>query len=185
MGEYAFRKSDKAEVKIGTCNSMYYLRWDNRKDIVYPYSLLDVSFRLPFPDEDNVRIGEYDVYDRSIPLVNYMPFTQLEHGNIWLHHISGMRVEVPCYHGCKASLAQNMKPTLVSVTHNNVSPSFHLMRVKHSCTYNKLCPVIKCAWCDYVYYSSTWQDILPFITDDILLNRLVKYAEIDLTNLNA
>jgi len=26
--------------------------------------------------------------------------------------------------------------------------------------------------------------ILPFITDDVILNRLVKYAEVDLTNLN-
>jgi hypothetical protein len=183
MGEYAFRKSDKKEVKIGTCETMYYLRWDNRNDIVYPHNWLDVSFRLPFPDEDSVPIGEYVEYNRCIPLINYSPISELDNGRLVLSHVSGVQINVPCYHGCAADIDEDMFQPVTTWPHAKVQPSFSLMRVKQSQDFNKLCPVIKCNWCDYAYYSSTWQDILPFITDDILLNRLVKYSEVDVTSL--
>ena len=184
MGEYAFRKSDKKEVKIGTCDSMYYLRWENCKDVRYSGNWWDASFRLPFPDEDNVRIGEYIKHDRYIPLINYRPTSALDDGELLLSHVSGVRINVPCYHGCAVDIDENMFQPLTTWPHAKVQPSFALMRVKQSREFNKLCPVVKCVWCDYAYYSSTWQDILPFITDDVMLNRLVKYAEVDLTNLN-
>lgn len=63
MGEYATRKSDEAEVKIGTCEDMYYLRYEDRDKVrQLPNSLnaaneLNLRWRLPFPDEDSTRIG--------------------------------------------------------------------------------------------------------------------------------
>jgi hypothetical protein len=39
MGEYATRKSDNEYIKIGTCESMYYLRFDDINQVVYEYDL--------------------------------------------------------------------------------------------------------------------------------------------------
>jgi hypothetical protein len=65
MGEYAKRKSDNEIVKIGTENSMYYLRYEDRDQMTKePGSLdfattLNLFWRLPFPDEDDIKPGEY------------------------------------------------------------------------------------------------------------------------------
>ena len=34
MGEFAIRKSDMEEIKIGTCERMYYIRWDDRNNVM-------------------------------------------------------------------------------------------------------------------------------------------------------
>ena len=63
MGEYAVRISDGAEIKIGTCEEMLYLRFSQRHLVRQKQNSLDVNddkiagllfFRLPFSDEDNV-----------------------------------------------------------------------------------------------------------------------------------
>jgi hypothetical protein len=76
VGENAIRKYDKQEVKIGTCENMYYIRYTDR-DLVSPAeNSLDCSmepnlfWRLPYPDEDDVAIGEYKIYDRTEELIN-------------------------------------------------------------------------------------------------------------------
>lgn len=73
MGEYAKRKSDGQEIKIGTCESMYYLRADQRDAVeampgnVHPIDDAEhVRFRFPFPDEDKVLPGEFANYDRGV-----------------------------------------------------------------------------------------------------------------------
>ncbi len=72
MGEYAKRKSDGADIKIGTCEDMYYLRYEDRHKVWPQANSLDpvteaceLRFRLPFPDEDSVLPGEYEQYARG------------------------------------------------------------------------------------------------------------------------
>jgi hypothetical protein len=68
MGEMATRKSDGERIKIGTCESMYYLRFDQRGDVSYPWPALsdDVEkldpflYRFPDPKEDGTLPGEYE-----------------------------------------------------------------------------------------------------------------------------
>jgi hypothetical protein len=68
MGEDARRKSDGQSVKIGTCESMYYLRFDQRGDVAYPWPALTDSednldpflYRFPDPREDGTLPGEYE-----------------------------------------------------------------------------------------------------------------------------
>ena len=61
MGEYA--KHDGHEVKIGTCEDMYYLRLEDCRKVqpipnsLNPATCEGLRFRLPFPDEDNVQIA--------------------------------------------------------------------------------------------------------------------------------
>jgi len=71
MGEYALRKSDDTEIKIGTCEDMYYLRYEDRDKVsklpnsLDPRTEYNLRFRLPFPDEDDIKPGEYDDYNRG------------------------------------------------------------------------------------------------------------------------
>jgi hypothetical protein len=68
MGENATRKSDGQRIKIGTCESMYYLRFDQRGDVDYRWPALsdDVEkldpflYRFPDPKEDGTLPGEYE-----------------------------------------------------------------------------------------------------------------------------
>lgn len=76
MGEYAIYRG--AEVKIGTCEDMWHLRWD-QAHLVRPLSgsvdpigqRHEVRFRFPWPDEDDLepgKIGQLD-FDRGLMLV--------------------------------------------------------------------------------------------------------------------
>jgi len=78
MGEYAIRKSGGQEVKIGTCEQMYYLRFEDREKVEHLSGNVDpvkdcgeLRFRLPFPDEDDIAIGEYKNYSRGLCLYKY------------------------------------------------------------------------------------------------------------------
>lgn len=65
MGEYATYKGE--EIKIGTCNCMYYLRWEQRNDViprqgnVNPRTQYDkIWFRAPRHCEDGIEPGDFD-----------------------------------------------------------------------------------------------------------------------------
>lgn len=110
MGEYATRKSDGVEVKIGTCESMYYLRHEDQSKVTYQYFEHGLRYRLPFPDEDSVAVGEYPDHERGLRLYKtdengwsegFIPDGDLEPGLIQLTHPSGLLVNVKCHHGLK------------------------------------------------------------------------------------
>ena len=79
MGEYATRISDGERVKIGTCESLYYLRADQRHLVTggdlgtnperdyWPH----VRFRFPFPDEDEINPGEFEDHQRGLLIEGY------------------------------------------------------------------------------------------------------------------
>lgn len=68
MSENAHRKSDGQRIKIGTCESMYYLRFSQRADVDYrwpalsddPEKLDPFLYRFPDPKEDGIKPGEYE-----------------------------------------------------------------------------------------------------------------------------
>ena len=64
MGEYAVRKNDKKKIKIGTCNLMYYLRYEQRKEVVsdHPLQLNKLWFRLSLKEEDGILPGDFEYY---------------------------------------------------------------------------------------------------------------------------
>lgn len=73
MGEYATYQG--ADIKIGTCESMYYLRAD-QIDLVRTNALSDltaVRFRFPFPDEDHIKPGDFNPYNRGFPVRGIEP----------------------------------------------------------------------------------------------------------------
>lgn len=121
MGEYAKRKSDGQEVKIGTCEDMLYLRYEDREKVSKLPNSLDpvreagvLRFRLPFPDEDEIPIGEYKDPFRGMRLYRQCGVGQSSYcedfkdestikqpGGFQLRHECGLLVNVPCYHGLK------------------------------------------------------------------------------------
>jgi hypothetical protein len=106
MGDYGRIKATKEEIKIGTCGSYYYLTHAQKEMVTYSYYRDGDSYRLLFEDEQKVKPGCFDVYNRGIPIINSKDFftdeqiEQLQPGIMQLSK-NGMLVNIPCYHNLK------------------------------------------------------------------------------------
>jgi len=187
MGEYA--NFNDEQIKIGTCESMYYLRYEDRKKVfplegnVNPRTQTGLFWRLPYPEEDNIQPGRYEIYNRSERLWKREGKGQFEHcvdfsdpetaeqpGTIQLTHPSGLLVNVPCYHGEK--LPYNTGD--IKVFWNGKSWSLELAFIKNV-SENEVLPIVKCRHCDSLWRYS-WNEILPYLHGE-LKARLEVYAE--------
>ena len=128
MGEYALYKGK--EVKIGTCNSMYYLRWEQRKSVVHqpgnvnPVTQANVLwFRAPRKREDGIEPGMFDFqgwcgvepirfYIKNECKQFYREVEELakqERGLVSVRAEKiGVTCKVPCYHGFTTELPEGM-----------------------------------------------------------------------------
>lgn len=183
MSEYAIRKLDNVEVKIGTCKSMYYLRFDDISKVKYYCyeGFLGCMFRLPFSDEDDLPIGQYENYNRSVNLVNYTTTEEeqtqmMSHtGIIQCHHQSGILINMKCYHGFK--LPEGSQNGDIKTHWNGRHPNnLVLSGVKY--TAEGLLAVISCKWCNEKWITSNWDSIISHVSDKTMRNRLTKYANI-------
>lgn len=104
MGEYA--KYNGQEVKIGTCEDMYYLRYDQRYKVDALRGNVDpvkdaegLRFRFPWPDEDAIQPdtnGFYEKgFDRSLHVHGFAA-PDVDHGRIQFRHDSGYLLMLPC-----------------------------------------------------------------------------------------
>lgn len=112
MGEYAKRISDKEEVKIGTCNEMWNIRYDQLSEVEYGYQTSDLLWRIPMPDEDGTKPGEYPfgvVHDNYVPWQLSIDLSEIDKDEftansgmfqMWDKRM-GLTVNVKCYHGLK------------------------------------------------------------------------------------
>lgn len=119
MGEYGFRLKDKADIKLGTCESMYYLRFEDIDKVKGHSGSVDPArepeglfYRIPFFDEDDVLPGDYKEYNRELGLYrkdslgNYSKMEatpDMKPGRLLQlkHEKSGLMVNVNCYHGSR------------------------------------------------------------------------------------
>lgn len=185
MGEYAKRISDGQEIQIGTCESMYYLRYEDRNKVSKLPSSLDAStelnlfWRLPYPDEDSIKPGEYDDYNRGMRLyrmdlnkyaVDYSnPDFAERAGSIQLvHKDSGLLLNVPCHHGEKLPEITGAKAHW-----NGKGHSYELAFLKN--TKDGILPVIRCRHCGNMWRMS-WLDIWEYIPVEMRV-RLAKYKD--------
>ena len=198
MGEYAKLKTTGEEVKIGTCENMYYLRFEDRYKVVYDLSFDNYRFRLPFVDEDNIDIGNYNDYDRGLDLVpcydeelktySYFDDIYKEHyqehkGLIQLHHKSGLMINASCYHGYKLPDNNNSKD-LKAFFNGKTSSNFELSQVKiqlnEETKVKELIPIVRCKHCK-MPFRANWASVLLHIRqhtkeDREFYNRLCEYA---------
>ena len=188
MGEYATRKSDGERIKIGTCESMYYLRYEDRFKVnkddhsIDPRDCLNLFWRLPFPDEDKIDIGNYEDYHRGLQLYRLTKDGWSENfsspdlaevpGLIQLTHKSGLLINVPCYHGEKLPELGDAKAAW-----NGKSHSYELAHIKNMS--DGVWPVIHCRHCGKMWRTD-WADIWEFIPTDMQA-RLTVYSGLPVT----
>lgn len=194
MGEYARRISDGQEIKIGTCEDMYYLRYEDRFSVEpIDGSEFGHRWRLPLPAEDHLKPGDYvDPYfrgDTTVPLTSYCavgdngedewcsfePKAEIvEHpGHLQLKHPSGLLINTKCYHGLKLPEAGG---DVSSIHWNGKSVHWFELCCLRS-TPEGLFPVVRCRHCDHMYRES-WAAVLPFVKaqDSLLYQRLLHHA---------
>ena len=176
MGEYAYNSTGE-RIKIGTCESMYYLRFEDRRKVrpdtgsVDPATTKGLFFRLPFPDEDHVPPGNYEPFDRGALLARDFSVEGIEPGNIQLKHECGLLTNVPCHHGIKL-------PNLgeARTFWNGKSPYFWELCALKSIRDDTVMPVFRCRYCRKMYSTTEWHEIAPHIMDDKLRERLIVYV---------
>jgi hypothetical protein len=110
MGEYAIRKSDGQEIKIGTCEDMYYLRADQREMVAKLPGSVDVSnpdygirFRFPFPQEDGIEPGAFTDHAYGVTVPGMITPKDVEHSTVQVSaHNGQLFTSVPCPFGGEA-----------------------------------------------------------------------------------
>jgi hypothetical protein len=172
MGEYAIRKSDETEIKIGTCEEMYYLRYEDRDKVRVLSGNVDpvaeaneLRFRLPFPDEDGLQPGEYEDFARGLRLYrshagslghdDFEP-PNTDPGTIQLHHDSGLLLNVPCYHGLR--LPEVTAP--MKAFWNGKSWATELTQLRP--TPEGVKPIVHCRFCGHKWRFD-WVDIWDYV----------------------
>ena len=181
MGEYGLR-NDGCEVKIGTCENMYYLRYSDRH-MIRPLEgnldpnddsiLKELRWRLPFPDEDHIKPGEYPDYNRDAALCG--EFTSPDNANdpgiLQLHSKTGLLVNITCYHGEK--LPENTKD--VKFFWNGKKPAYVLKHLKF--IDGETFGVYSCTECRREWRRPL-KDLIPFMIryeDQELVKRLIEW----------
>ena len=153
MGEYAKYRGDT--IKIGTCEELLYLRWDQRELVTpLPGSVdprLDSSslrFRFPWPDEDGVAPGAFSGR-RSWPVPEMAPPPEITHGMVQLAASvpSGYYLmSIPCPEGLQTDEIATINGKHVHVHHNGWTGSVRLESQRWADGLG-LVPVLSCGGC--------------------------------------
>ena len=173
MGEYAIRKSDNLEIKIGTCYNMYYLRMEDTNKVDYTGTYEKCAFRLPFPDEDHILPGEYQDYDRHVVLYGFeCNDCAKDKGTLQLHNDYGLLLNVPCFHGEK--LPENTGD--IKSFFNGKAPHYALYRLEKRD--NEVVALVGCRACGEKW-AMPLKWVIPFVRDSDLKERLKSYNNED------
>jgi len=166
MGEYL--KVNGKEIKLGTCESLYYVRLSDLQEIealgisetidgnesvkeyLDPASLY--RYRFPFPNEDGTPAGDYEPYDKGFAvkidpetapqLYRYLRGTEWEHNTVCHScNVDGaynVNILLPC------PLAHDF-PTNVKLSQGGASPVIEIVQQKQ--VEGKVWTVIRCGYC--------------------------------------
>lgn len=175
MSEYATRKIDNTEFKIGTCEDMFKCRYDQLGEITYPYMSDNLFWRIPTPDEDGTLPGDYNYSllqeDGHIPwklMVDTSKFCDddiaslQQTGTIQLKEPRmGLIVNIRCPHGFPMEQFKiNKESTIISMGYNGHQDTLYLKGLKNEPSELKVlveCSVCGCMW------SFTFNEIEPMI----------------------
>lgn len=175
MSEYATRKIDGKEFKIGTCEDMFKCRYDQLDEITYPYMSDNLYWRIPTPDEDGILPGDYNYSllqeDGHIPwklMIDTSKFgdddiaSLQQTGTIQLkEQRMGLLVNIRCPHGLPMEQFKiNKESTIISMVYNGHQDTLYLKGLKNEPSELKVlveCSVCGCMW------SFTFNEIEPMI----------------------
>ena len=170
MGEYAKYKGET--VKIGTCESMYYLRADQAHLVtaldgnVDPVKDIDgIRFRFPWPDEDGTEPGAFEDFDRSIEIPGIKSPAGVDHYSMQFRADAGYLVSLPC--------PEQGTEGLVSLTSDGSDHPYRVHRNGHSggaaelvqqrYWEGRLVAVAKCGGCGCRWRMPEWSDAEPAV----------------------
>ena len=168
MGEYAKRKSDGEKVQIGTCENMYYLRFEDKSKVApCKNSGFGYRFRLPFPDEDKLQPGDYSDHNRSLPLDGFEWNARAEDvGKFRVENGKGVSILVECFHGEKM-------PDCGKAQVKSFPRKYALYMIREDG--GKLWPVVRCEHCQE-QWRADWAHVLCHVEHGKLYDRLVSYS---------
>ena len=162
-------------VKLAYGSYWYYIRYEDRLKVKPAINNIDCSeefnlyWRLPYPDEDSIKIGEYQDPNRVYQLHGFVVEEADKFaGMIQLHHDSGLNINVVCYHGLKLPAGSRE----IHAFWNRKASFFVLCAVKN--TKKGLKAVVRCQYCGRAWTTEI-ENVLPFIFDKELKRRLVEY----------
>ena len=186
MGEYAKRKIDGVDVKIGTCKSMYYCRYEQRKEVVYPYDTDNFYWRIPTPDEDGTLPGDYNYSllreDGHIPWKLRLDTSKFseedksdmkQSGTIQLEEPRmGLLVNIRCPHGLPMEQFKiNKEGTVISMGYNGHQDTLYLKGLKNEPSELKV--LVECSACRDMW-SFSFNEIEPLIESIWMRLRLLR-----------
>lgn len=154
MGEYA--KYQGQEVKIGTCEDMYYLRAEQRHTVeplpnsVNPGSsdALALRFRFPWPDEDGTKPGAFENYGRAVAITGATMPASVEHYSVQFQAHAGYLLSLPCPEGTPdARIHRNGFAGAVQLTQQKLLAD------------GRLVPVCRCGGCGAAWRMEDQADI--------------------------
>lgn len=186
MSEMA--KYNGERVKIGTCEMMYYLRFEDRNKVQAVENSLDpmttkgLFYRLPLPEEDGFGPGDYDDhqpfinYDNGVFRINSMCLLDNSHPSLTEGSISpgtvqttvqplGMLINLKCYHGLKL----NESTEQVSFGWNGKRDALALSYLKETGTELRVC--VTCIACGQMW-SYSFENIEAAIINPIMKERI-------------
>lgn len=101
MGEYATCNGER--IKIGTCEDMYYLRFDQRRKVRHESGNVDpvkdaaeLRFRFPFPDEDAIAPGAFADYRKGVRIDGMPASPDVDHYSVQFSAPNGYLLSLPC-----------------------------------------------------------------------------------------
>jgi hypothetical protein len=170
MGEYATRKSDGAGIKIGTCESMYYMRADQLglvTDYDFESCLYGIRFRFPFPDEDGTEPGgeNFNDFDRAVTVPGFrLDDPDWEHYTVQFKAANGYLMSIPCPEGLKDDEFAFGSTCIVKIHKNGYGGAVgvHSQKfVQDDDGPQRLVTCIKCKGCGALARLHTWEDAEP------------------------
>ncbi len=181
MGENAMYRGQR--IKIGTCEDMYYLRWDQAEKVsrvegsVSPLvDRLHLRFRFPWPNEDHVAPGEFECHDRSVGISCVVP-EGVEHHNVQFassYPGPGYLLSLPCPEGpagvpflpddkCSSRWMPQLK---IKVAKNGWGGDVKIVQqkwIKGEDGHERLCTICACGGCGAKFRLETYEAALPII----------------------
>lgn len=174
MGEYAIRKSDGAEIKIGTCENMYYLRADQIHLVAAKSGSLDpaqqrhsIRFRFPFPAEDGIEPGEFEPFHGLRVYADHP--AEVEHGLVQFRADNGYLCMLPCPEsaaytddpGIRAYSRRLADNPAVGVALNGYGGALEIVQQRF--IGEQLVTICKCKGCGSLYRLETLEDAQPIL----------------------
>ena len=183
MSEFATRKSDGHRIKIGTCQNLYYLRYDQRDEVYYDRPFTDMCFRLPLPDEDKHKPGEFE-FEGSLKnwhtrlnddfLIDMKDEPCFQRGGVAQVKMDelGVILSVPCYHGFKLPTGKDCE--VRSVYNGKINPMRILYIKPHHDGRMRI--GVTCKSCGSMW-EYTFDEIDKYLISHEMRSRLFKFCQ--------